>query len=289
MSSTDLADLEQQVFEVISAVEVLEHIPDDEIDGFEEPERHATPGVVMISVPSPPFLHPKHYRHYDESCRRRCGRVPRAAAGPLRPSTDGACSSTPRSTRIASSSWISRRFAGCWPISSAAPGAGVWDAADICSVSSGSLSLERELHGFPTGRRPGRGLLIMPHRRVDAEGHAPAEVRGGPATYAAALVRLGQPAALLTKVGADSFSDFLLDALRDEGVDTSHIGRESDRQIGLCYHECIDGRTSLHFYRHDSAATCLAPDDVDGALISWRRGCTSPARPFRSARRPGMR
>ena len=90
---------------------------------------------------------------------------------------------------------------------------------------------------------------------------------GAPATYAAAVVRLGGRAALLTKVGTDPFSTFELDALRAEGVDISHVQRLPQRQIGLCIHECIDGQTSLIFYRRDSAASTLSPEDIDPRLV----------------------
>lgn len=86
---------------------------------------------------------------------------------------------------------------------------------------------------------------------------------GGPATYAAAAVRCGRQAALITHVGEDPFSDFMVDALLEEGVDVSAIRRLEGRQIGLCFHECIDGHTNLIFHRRDSAATTLAPHDID--------------------------
>lgn len=91
---------------------------------------------------------------------------------------------------------------------------------------------------------------------------------GGPATYAAALARLGRPATLLTRVGTDPFSDFMLDALTHEGVDVSHILAIPDHQIGLCFHECIGGETSLIFHRRHSAATTLSAADVDDELIA---------------------
>lgn len=90
---------------------------------------------------------------------------------------------------------------------------------------------------------------------------------GAPATYAAAIVRFGGNAGLISRVGEDPFSTFLIEALIAEGVDTSHIARVSDRQIGLCFHECIDGKTSLIFYRRDSAASTLSPDDIDPETI----------------------
>ena len=90
---------------------------------------------------------------------------------------------------------------------------------------------------------------------------------GAPSTYAAQIAACGLPAGLISKVGEDPFSTFLLDALMAAGVDTSSIVRLPDRQIGLCIHQCIDRLTSLIFYRRDSAASTLNPDDIDAATI----------------------
>lgn len=91
---------------------------------------------------------------------------------------------------------------------------------------------------------------------------------GGPATYCAAAVRCGRPAGLVTHVGEDPFSDFLVDALAREGVDVSRIARLPGRQIGLCFHECLQGRTNLIFHRRDSAASMLSPADIDAEAIA---------------------
>ena len=90
---------------------------------------------------------------------------------------------------------------------------------------------------------------------------------GAPATYAAQIAACGPPSGIISKVGEDPFSTFLLNALLDAGVDVSHIARLPDRQIGLCIHQCIDQVTSLIFYRNDSAASTLGPDDIDAATI----------------------
>lgn len=90
---------------------------------------------------------------------------------------------------------------------------------------------------------------------------------GAPSTYAAQIAACGRPAGIISKVGEDPFSTFLLDALIAAAVDTSLIARLPDRQIGLCIHQCIDQITSLIFYRRDSAASTLGPDDIDAATI----------------------
>jgi SAM-dependent methyltransferase len=61
-------------FDLVSAVEVLEHIPDDEIAGFLQSlrQRLSPGGHLLVSVPSTALpVHPKHYRHYDEALLRR--------------------------------------------------------------------------------------------------------------------------------------------------------------------------------------------------------------------------
>ena len=46
---------------------------------------------------------------------------------------------------------------------------------------------------------------------------------GGPANVALGLARLGKDAAMVGRVGADSFGESLVDRLREEGVDTTHF------------------------------------------------------------------
>lgn len=64
----------QQNFDVVVAIEVLEHIPDGEVGGFIRTlaERTYPGGHVLLSVPTTavPTL-PKHYRHYDEALLRQ--------------------------------------------------------------------------------------------------------------------------------------------------------------------------------------------------------------------------
>ena len=71
---THLEDLGDERFEIVSAVEVLEHIPDDGISAFVQSlaERLVPGGHLLLSVPSTvQSVHKKHYRHYDEALLRR--------------------------------------------------------------------------------------------------------------------------------------------------------------------------------------------------------------------------
>jgi len=66
------AQLERQ-FDVVVAIEVLEHVPDAEVGGFlrDVATRTRPGGHVLLTVPSNAVpVHPKHYRHYDEAMLR---------------------------------------------------------------------------------------------------------------------------------------------------------------------------------------------------------------------------
>lgn len=64
------ADRLDDTFDVVSAIEVLEHVPDDGVAGFLRTlaARCRPGGAVLLSVPTTNVpLNPKHYRHYDRA------------------------------------------------------------------------------------------------------------------------------------------------------------------------------------------------------------------------------
>jgi len=67
---TDVSELGTEQFDVVAAIEVLEHIPDAEMKGFLSMafEKTRAGGVFVVSVPTDVRpVHKKHYRHYNES------------------------------------------------------------------------------------------------------------------------------------------------------------------------------------------------------------------------------
>lgn len=74
--------------------------------------------------------------------------------------------------------------------------------------------------------------------------------------------------AYLTRIGSGEFSQQMLDFLAAEGIDTRHIRRESDREIGLYAISLKDGERSFAYWRDTSAARRLADDRdlLDAAL-----------------------
>lgn len=68
----DAADIEQ-IFDVVTAIEVLEHIPDDGVRAFLKVlfQRTRPGGHVLVSVPSTVLpLNKKHFRHYSADLLR---------------------------------------------------------------------------------------------------------------------------------------------------------------------------------------------------------------------------
>lgn len=68
------ADSLERTFDVVTAIEVLEHIPDDGVAAFLRTlaARCRPGGTVLLSVPTTNVpLNRKHYRHYDEALLRQ--------------------------------------------------------------------------------------------------------------------------------------------------------------------------------------------------------------------------
>jgi fructokinase len=94
---------------------------------------------------------------------------------------------------------------------------------------------------------------------------------GAPANVAVAASRLGSAAAFVGSVGQDLFGDFILGALEAEGVNTSHVGRQSQpTRTSLAFVEIgADGDREFTFYRSSPAADeLLSPEDVTEDVIS---------------------
>ncbi|MDE7106063.1 MAG: carbohydrate kinase, partial [Anaeroplasmataceae bacterium] len=56
---------------------------------------------------------------------------------------------------------------------------------------------------------------------------------GAPANVCVQAVKLGSEAVYLTQVGNDGFGDFLIEALKSEGVDVSFISKSNEYDTSL--------------------------------------------------------
>ena len=67
-------------------------------------------------------------------------------------------------------------------------------------------------------------------------------------------------ARFVSRIGTDSASDGMLAMAQKAGLDTGHIGRSTDRSIGLYLISLVDGERSFSYWRDQSAARQLADD-----------------------------
>lgn len=91
---------------------------------------------------------------------------------------------------------------------------------------------------------------------------------GAPANVCATAAKLGEKAILLTKLGKDSFGDFIVETLAKVGVDTSYIKRSSEDETSLAFASLTkEGERSFAFYRKKAADLAYAKEDLAKELF----------------------
>ena len=92
---------------------------------------------------------------------------------------------------------------------------------------------------------------------------------GAPANVCVQAVKLGQSAVYLTQVGDDGFGEFLIDALRDEGVDVSYIKRTAKYDTSLAFVSFKEGgEREFSFYRKAAADLYFTPEDFENVAFT---------------------
>jgi 2-dehydro-3-deoxygluconokinase len=83
---------------------------------------------------------------------------------------------------------------------------------------------------------------------------------GAESNVAINLVRLGVPAAWVSKVGADAFGQALVAELDGHGVDVADVRVDPERPTGLYVKEPGAHGTAVRYYRAGSAASAMGPE-----------------------------
>jgi len=92
---------------------------------------------------------------------------------------------------------------------------------------------------------------------------------GAPANVAAACAKLGQETALLTQVGQDAFGDFLVDTLKQAGVDTNYIMQTNEGETSLAFVSLKkDGNRDFLFYRRHAADLLYSKEQLPANLLT---------------------
>ena len=93
---------------------------------------------------------------------------------------------------------------------------------------------------------------------------------GAESNVSIGLTRLGKKVRWISKLGKDSFGDFVLSTLAGEGVDVSNAIRDERFPTAVYFKETKSfGDPTVYYYRKNSAASHLKPSDV---CMEWMEG-----------------
>ncbi|WP_370962111.1 sugar kinase [Amycolatopsis sp. cg9] len=111
-------------------------------------------------------------------------------------------------------------------------------------------------------------LTTPPAGRITGGTGLAVGIGGAESNVAIALARLDVPCTWISRVGDDALGALVVKEIRGEGVDVV-VRRDEAAPTGMMLKELRGGRPwRVRYYRRDSAASRLSPDDVDEALIA---------------------
>jgi len=93
-------------------------------------------------------------------------------------------------------------------------------------------------------------------------------IAGAESNVAIALARLGHKVGWFSKLGNDEFGRYIQSIIRGEGVDVSNVILDAEKSTGILFKErFMHSNPNVYYYRRDSAASTLKPEEIDGAYI----------------------
>lgn len=91
---------------------------------------------------------------------------------------------------------------------------------------------------------------------------------GAPCNVLSMLQNLGKRTAFIGKVGKDAFGQMLINAVKEQGINTDNILEDQDVPTTLAFvHTKEDGDRSFSFYRNPGADMMLRGEEVDENLL----------------------
>jgi len=86
------------------------------------------------------------------------------------------------------------------------------------------------------------------------------------------IVRLGHSAAWITRLGNDEFGQYILSFYKGEGLDVSKVIIDAKNPTGIFFRQkSFHGESKNFYYRKESAASHLIPEDLDLDYIKGAR------------------
>ncbi|MBT2212280.1 MULTISPECIES: sugar kinase [Actinomadura] len=94
---------------------------------------------------------------------------------------------------------------------------------------------------------------------------------GDTSNFAVAAARSGARAGYVTRIGDDDFGAALVRMWEREGVGTDHVVREAGGRTGIYFVSRTEAESRFVYYRADSPASRLAPQDIPVDAVSRAR------------------
>jgi len=93
-------------------------------------------------------------------------------------------------------------------------------------------------------------------------------IAGAESNVAIALAKLGHEVGWFSKLGNDEFGRYIQATIRGEGVDVSRVIFDSKKSTGILFKErFMHSNPNVYYYRKDSAASTLKPEELDESYI----------------------
>src|SRR2546423_979589 len=94
---------------------------------------------------------------------------------------------------------------------------------------------------------------------------------GAECNFAIALTRLGLSCGWQSLLGNDELGRMILQGVRGEGVDVSHVRFDAEHPTGLYLKQLVGGATEVYYYRRGSAASTFGPDELEADYFRTAR------------------
>ena len=127
----------------------------------------------------------------------------------------------------------------------------------------------KQTHSFVTiGEAMAMFVAKMPGQLADIE-EFHRSLAGAEVNVAIGMARLGFEASYISKVGQDSFGQFIRQAISKENIRTDWISESANHATGFMLKSNVtDGSDpKVEYFRRNSAASTLSPTDIDNSLL----------------------
>ena len=90
---------------------------------------------------------------------------------------------------------------------------------------------------------------------------------GAESNVAIGIARLGHSSGWFGRLGKDPIGQMIYKSIRGEGVDVSRVTFSETHPTGMMIRENASGKSSVYYYRKESAASHMQPEHLDEAYI----------------------